>query len=135
MTSMTRRGGGASVLIENARGDARRAQQDDLVAGGFDVTTCAGPGRLAGDPGCDLVTTGGCALVEAADVLLYDLDLDEPTDREVLRAVRRMRPELPVVVEVPGDTARRHRDVLEGCTVVMPYSPARVRQAVCSAVG
>jgi len=60
---------------------------------GFDVAFCSGPGNdsLA----CPLLRGQPCALVAGADVVLHGLD----PALGIAAAIRRQRPELPVVVE------------------------------------
>lgn len=54
--------------------------------------------------------------------MVDDLDLDDPDGREILLTLRTRYPQLPVVVELPTAAIRRHDDLLEGCTVVPPFS-------------
>ena len=60
---------------------------------GLDVAFCSGPGD---DPGaCPLLRGQRCALVDRADVVLHGLS----PGLGVAAAIRRQRPDLPVVVE------------------------------------
>lgn len=60
---------------------------------GLDVAFCSGPGD---DPGaCPLLRGQRCALVDRADVVLHGLS----PGLGIAAAIRRQRPELPVVVE------------------------------------
>jgi len=77
---------------------------------GFDVAFCSGPGE---DPdACPLLRDGQCPLVAGADAVLHSLD---PASG-VAAAIRRQRPDLPVV------TVQRPREdgslppVPAGCT-------------------
>jgi len=76
---------------------------------GFDVGWCSGPGA---DPAsCPLLSGGDCPALAGADAVLHGLDVRSG----VAAAIRRRRPELPVVV-----ASRRHADgsqdeVPEGC--------------------
>jgi DNA-binding NtrC family response regulator len=122
------------VVIESARPGAREAMAGSLQALGFEVTTCAGPrGLHAG--GCPLVETTDCPQVARAAAVVHDLDLDDPDDREVLLSLRARYPGLPVVLETPTATARRHADILEDCVVVPPYSPDHLAEVVRDAIG
>ena len=86
---------------------------------GLDVAFCSGPGD---DPGaCPLLSGQRCALVDRADVVLHGLSLG----LGIATAIRRQRPELPVVVEqarLPDGTAE---PVPDGC-LPLPY-PCSVR--------
>jgi hypothetical protein len=109
------------LLVEDASGVAAISDHSLFREAGFDVAVCGGPD---GTGPCPLVAGGHCELAEAADVVFYALDIDEPLGREVLQAHLRPPASRPVVV------APRHRavddlvgDVLEAasaCTVLHP---------------
>lgn len=117
------------VVVESARPDAREAIVRSLRAAGLDVTTCPGPAQLHGD-GCPLVETADCSLTARADAVVHDLDLDDPDSREVLASLRARYERLPVVVEATTAAVRRHRELLEGCTVIPPYSSEYLAEVV-----
>lgn len=119
------------VVVESGRPGAREAMVRSLHEAGFDVTTCAGP-RVLHAGGCPLVETSDCPAVGRASAVIHDLDLDDADDREVLLTLRARYPQLPVVVETPTASALRHADVLDGCTVVPPYSPDHLAEVVAS---
>lgn len=121
------------VVVESARPGAREAMVRSLHEAGFDVTTCAGPNHLHAG-GCPLVETSDCPQVGRASAVVHDLDLDDPADQEVLLTLRARYPELPVVVETPTTAARRHAELLAGCTVVPPYSPDHLAEVVRAVV-
>lgn len=121
------------VVVESARPEAREAIVRSLRAAGLAVTTCAGPAHLHGD-GCPLVETADCSLLARADAVVHDLDLEDPASREVLLSLRARYEHLPVVVEATTASARRHRELLEGCTVVPPYSTEHLAEVVREAV-
>ena len=122
------------VLIECGDTAATIAQTGAFVDAGFAVRACPGPDAV-GEDRCELLRRGRCHLVEGADVVFHDLDLDAAEDRQVLAAIRARYPELPVVVEVPtsGSHGHGHDDLLAGCTVVPPISPERVAFAAQAA--
>lgn len=122
------------VVVESARPEAREAIVRSLRAVGLDVTTCPGPAHLHGD-GCPLVATADCSLLARVDAVVHDLDLDDAVSREVLSSLRARYEHLPVVVEATTAAARRHRDLLEGCTVVPPYSSEHLAEVVRELVG
>ena len=78
--------------------------------------TCALPGRV-----CPLVDGVPSPWVDHADVVVHDLDLDQPQAREVLRTLGRTHPDIPVVLELPAATAHRHAALLDGCRVIYPF--------------
>jgi DNA-binding NtrC family response regulator len=128
MTSETARR--PRVVIENPRGGALAAQAAALEAAGYDVTTCEGPDTHP----CPVLDGQPCEYLEDADVVVYDLDLDDPQHRDVLTSVRERYPRLPVVVEATTHTAREHARDLAPCTVVVPYSMEHVSEAVSEAL-
>lgn len=118
------------VVIESPRSDAASAQADALAAVGVDAVVCEGPE----DHPCPLLVGEPCDLVESADAVLFDLDLDRLDDRQVLRALRARYPDLPVVAEVPTATWRRRQHDLAHLTVVVPFSVGHTRDAVLAAI-
>ncbi len=117
------------VVVESGRPEAREAMVRSLREVGLDVATCPGPRQLHAG-GCPLVETSDCPQVRRASAVVHDLDLDDPDDREILLTLRARYPELPVVVEMPTAAALRHEDLLEGCTVVPPFSSDSLAAAV-----
>jgi len=76
---------------------------------GFDVAFCSGPGD---EPGaCPLLRGQQCPLVAEADVVLHGLD----PALGIATAIRRRRPELPVVVEQRRARAGSAGAVPAGC--------------------
>lgn len=112
------------LLIENADHRVRRERHELFRMHGFEVASCGGPRRL--DDGCPLAEGRGCPLVDDADVVLFDLDLDRDDEVAVFDALRATRPALPVVIEVPFWMARRHRRRLDGCKVIPPFDAGRL---------
>jgi CheY-like chemotaxis protein len=125
-TSVTR----PRVVIESPRSDAASAQADALAAAGVDAVVCEGPHHRP----CPLLAGEPCDLVESADAVLFDLDLDRIDDRQVLRALRARYPELPIVAEVPTTTWRRRQHDLAHLTVVVPFSVGHTRDALLAAM-
>lgn len=121
------------VLVESADPGARATQSAMLRAHGYDVVSCGGPASLE-DPGCPMLGADGrCPLVDQADVVLYDLDLDKPDEGAVLDALRAAYPSRPVVAELPTAKAQRNADRLAGCTTFPPYDAARLVRGVAEA--
>jgi hypothetical protein len=73
-------------------------------------------------------------MVDAADVVVHDLDLDKPEHRAVLRTLRRVHSDTPIVLELPRSTARDYATLVEGCHVIYPYDMERFVRAVADAV-
>jgi hypothetical protein len=81
------------LLVEDSRAALAVSDFSLFQDAGFDVAFCSGPGRDPRD--CPLLRGQQCALVAGADVVLHGLD----PGLGVAAAIRRHRPELPVVVE------------------------------------
>jgi DNA-binding NtrC family response regulator len=120
------------ILIENHDIDVLEAQVELFRAAGFVTVACGGPHSLPGD-GCPLTTDLSCPLVDFADAVFFDLDLDDADEATVLDHIRALHPGLPVVVEIPNSTARRHADRLEGCTIVPPFDVDRLLSTINAA--
>jgi hypothetical protein len=81
------------LLVENGRPALAISDFSLFRQAGFDVAFCPGPG---GDVrSCPLLHGQRCVLADRADVVLHGLD----PRLGIAAAVRRQRPELPVVVE------------------------------------
>lgn len=116
------------VLIENGNARARTAQAELLRDRGFVVFECGGPDPL-GD-GCPLLQGEVCDLVEGADLVLHDLDLDDPQHASVFDQLRARYPDLPVVLELQTSKIRRHANRLAGCTVIAPFDADHLVHAI-----
>lgn len=121
------------VLVETDDPDTAIATAKALEEVGFEATVCLGPGH--NPDRCMLLHDGECVLVEDADVLLYDLDPDDDTQRAVLEGLRTTYPRLPIVAQIPTGGQRRHPAELEGVRVITPYSMDHVTGAVIEAAG
>lgn len=120
------------VVIENADPAAAHAQAAALTAAGYVTTVCAGPASLPGGV-CPAVDGTGCALLDDADVVVHDLDLNVPANRDVLTRLRHGYPDLAVVLEVSEDDARGHASLLHGCHVIPPLDMDNLVHAVGAA--
>jgi hypothetical protein len=76
---------------------------DAAARRGIDVLVCPGP--LARAQGCPVLEGGSCPLVDGADAAVVSLAVADPRLRELVRAHRRRRPDLPIVVESRVDEA------------------------------
>jgi hypothetical protein len=95
-------------------------------AGGFDeellgrlghaVKVCHGPeqGTL-----CPLLAGKGCEEFESAHGVIFELDLDRPQHRAILRRYRDLaRPDVPIRAVVRPDQAARYAEMLRDIEVV-----------------
>ncbi len=82
---------------------------------GHQVIVCEGPG----DSGrCPLVEDGSCAHVDAADGVVFRLDLDDAYHRQMLRCYREEFGRTgPMHVVVSAGQEQRHAALLEGLPV------------------
>ena len=102
------------LLVEDSRPALAISDFSLFQDAGFDVAFCRGPDS---DPGaCPLLRGQQCMLVAGADVVLHGL---EP-GLGVAAAIRRHRPELPVVIEQPRKEPGTAYPVPAGC-LPLPY--------------
>lgn len=120
------------VIIESRDETGARALADALAVAGMDPLVCSGPDDR--DGGCPIFDGAPCALIEGADAVVYDLDLDRADDRLVLKSLVIDHEGLPVVTERSTAEARRHAGSLKHCTVVVPFSPRHTAKAVVGAL-
>jgi hypothetical protein len=122
------------VLVETNDRAERWAITEELKAAGFDTVSCGGPYSLHGGE-CALVAGGGCPAAAGADAIFHRLNPANPSNREVLVALKRTYPETPIVVEIPQPDLRRFSDALDGCnTVLMPADAPTMVAAIRRAV-
>lgn len=120
------------VILESRDFPRAAALAAALVDAGMDPVVCTGPTADGG--GCPLLTDEPCPVVIGADAVVFDLDLDRAEDRDVLRSLVVERAGLPIITEQDVDQARRHPEVLGGCTVVLPFSAQHTAEAVVAAL-
>jgi hypothetical protein len=108
---------GPVVLLEAPEGAEAAELWRILEGGGARVSWCPGPD---GPPAawCPLMGGCRCSLVEAADVVVCALGLEQAPGRRVLQELGRLHPETAVVTEAPAPGAARWESVLEGHTVL-----------------
>jgi len=99
------------LLVEDSRPALAISDFSLFQDAGFDVAFCRGPGD------CPLLRGQQCMLAAGADVVLHGLD----PGLGVAAAIRRHRPELPVVIEQPRQEHGTAYPVPAGC-VPLPYS-------------
>lgn len=87
---------------------------------GHPVRVCHGPdhGKL-----CPLLADKGCEAFEHAHGVIFELDLDRPQHRAIVRRYRELaRPDVPIRVIVTTDQAERFADELRDVEV-LTHSP------------
>jgi hypothetical protein len=102
------------VLVESEDGAVRWACENVLARAGFEVATCGGPDELGA---CALVETRACPLEAGADVVVCNLSLSDPANRDVVRALCGHRDARTVIVEAPDADVVRHRHVVWPCSI------------------
>jgi CheY-like chemotaxis protein len=127
------RSGKVRVLVEDDDGATGMAAVNILKDEGYDAMTCGGPAELSGGR-CPLVDRGRCGLVGGADVVVCSLRLSSSDNAEVLRAVKRLHPTTPIVVEVTEPQATALGHLLDGCEkVAFPFTRKPLLRAVSAA--
>jgi len=102
--------GSGTVLDVNPR--ATSVEYPALESKGHEVIVCRGPGVSRR---CPLVEEGSCALVDAADGVVFRLDLDDPYNRDILRCYREDLGETsPIHIVVAAGQESRHARILSG---------------------
>jgi len=101
------------VLVEESEVARAYATWRLLDNNGCEASWCRGPRALSPRP-CPLVVSGRCELVECADVVVSSLGLHRESSRMVVAALRRLHPEIPVVVQVPRQALARWAPMFEG---------------------
>ena len=83
---------------------------------GHRVMVCPGPGK---GTLCPILSGEGCALVEGAQGIVFELDLDEPQHRAILKRYKEtVRSDVPVRVVVRPGQAEKYPDVVKGLKVL-----------------
>jgi hypothetical protein len=82
---------------------------------GHAVMTCGGPqhGEL-----CPILSGEGCPLAEGADGIVFELDLDRPQHRAILKKYKaELRSDVPIRVLARPDQVSRYSELLSGLKV------------------
>jgi hypothetical protein len=111
-------GQGPLVLFESPDGAEAHGVWKLLGRHGYRMSWCPGPkGGFSRE--CCLSATGQCHLVDEADAVVSSLDLSDPLDEKVVRALNETEaPDKPVVVVTTRGSAARWADELPECRVV-----------------
>ena len=87
---------------------------------GHRVMVCGGPdeGQL-----CPILRGEGCELAEGAGGIVFELNLDRPQHRAILREYKAsLRSDVPIRVVVPREQWADHTELLAGLKV-LPHAP------------
>jgi hypothetical protein len=103
------------ILLDVASG-TDTFDQDLLERLGHPVRMCHGPdhGTL-----CPLLAGRGCAEFESAHGVIFELDLDRPQHRAILRRYRELaRPDVPIRAVILAGQAERYASLLRDIEVL-----------------
>jgi hypothetical protein len=103
------------ILLDVAAG-CDSFDRDLLERLGHPVRVCHGPDQGSW---CPLLRGRGCAAFESAHGVIFELDLDRPQHRAILRRYRDLaRPDLPIRAVVTADQAERYSELLRDIEVL-----------------
>ena len=108
------------VLLDVSPGASETFERSFLERVGHPALVCHGPheGTL-----CPLLAGKGCADFDAAHGIVFELDLDRPQHRAIVKRYRELgREGLPIRVVATPEQAARYRDLLAG-TEVWTHQP------------
>ena len=108
------------VLLDVSPGASEAFERSFLERVGHPALVCHGPheGTL-----CPLLAGKGCADFQAAHGIVFELDLDRPQHRAIVKRYRELgREGLPIRVVATPMQADRYRDLLAG-TEVWTHQP------------
>jgi hypothetical protein len=101
------KGGVVLLDILAEEGEFDRSMLERL---GHPVVTCGGPDVMEL---CPLLGGEGCTKFEEAHGIVFELDLDRPQHRSIVRRYRELaRPDLPIRVVIRPDQQERYADLL-----------------------
>ncbi len=105
---------GSYVLFDIPAGE-RPVDSDFLVRLGHPVEVCHGPG---GERVCPLVAGKGCPLAQNAHGIVFELDLERPEHRAILRKYKsQLREDVPLRVVVRPGQEEQYAPLLKGIKV------------------
>jgi DNA-binding NtrC family response regulator len=119
----------ARVLVEATEWTVRETIEVILQGAGYRTLSCAGP--EGSGQRCGLASDQGCPAAMTADLVVHALRVCDARNLEALRALRRRRPEMPVVVEASAAVAVQRADDFAGCSVIeAPLTAEALLEAV-----
>ena len=102
--------GTGGVVLLDVLGDDAEFDRSILERLGHEVIVCNGPDVKTL---CPLLGGTGCEKFDRAHGIVFELDLDRPQHRAILRRYQELaRDDLPIRVVVRGDQRRRYADLL-----------------------
>jgi len=103
-----------SYILFDIPGGQTPVDREFLESLGHPVEVCHGPGEAQ----CPLVSGEGCPLAEGAHGIVFELDLDRPQHRAILRKYKTFLPEdTPIRVSVRPGQEQEYADLLHGLRV------------------
>ena len=118
------------VLVEEEDGAVRAAIVEMFEDAGFESVGCGGPDAQASGR-CPLVSHESCHAADQAEVIVCSLRMSDPRNRDILKNLKRLHRNTPIVVEVPKPQAGNLHGALIGTHVV--YTPI-TRRSLARAV-
>ncbi len=104
------------ILIDVSAGADGLRQAELLTRFGHPVRVCHGPDH---DGRCPLLEGRDCPDFDAAHGVIFELDLDQPAHRTLVRRYRELaREDVPIRVVVTEEQAQRYADELRDVEVV-----------------
>ena len=111
------------ILDVNPDPDALDWEQDFLTRIETQTITCCGPDTQGG---CPLLQGESCTKIEAADGVLFQLDLDRKDHRQILAKYERLL-DVPIRVVVSPEQQKRWARLLDRVEVFTPpIGPAKM---------
>ena len=108
------------MILLDVTGGAGEFDREMLERLDHPVKVCHGPEQATL---CPLLAGKGCAEFEQAHGVIFELDLDRPQHRAILRRYRELaRMDVPIRVVVSADQASQYADDLRGIEV-MTHTP------------
>ena len=101
------------ILVDMPEGEPLEAGfLEDL---GHPVSVCHGPAHATL---CPILSGKGCTMVEGAHGIVFELDLDRPQHRAILKRYKELvRDDVPIRVVVTPDQSIKHAELLKGVRV------------------
>ena len=97
------------ILLDVSAGQAEVFDASFLERNGHPVLVCHGPGTDL----CPLLGGEGCSRFDAAHGIVFQLDLERPQHRDIVRRYHSLaRSDLPIRVVVGAGQAERYADLL-----------------------
>ncbi|HEU4673697.1 MAG TPA: hypothetical protein VFS32_12440 [Candidatus Limnocylindrales bacterium] len=115
--------------------DLADQEADSLRRRGYEVRQCSGPTANR----CPILAGNPCELADEADVLVYDAFASGDTEgaRRLIEGLRRLHPDVPVVLTTPGLELEWMDEADLGRVVALSGQPTgeRLDQAITQALG